>query len=327
MAIFKKASIGTGEAITDENILLQVGENFSINKTGKINGNIDASQIYFDEDMIFTHNFGNYTVDANGTVVIPVYSQNMSLKDLLLSAFSNGTTIKITAPKFSISSPASTTITIEVGETIAPSYTLNFTQGAYPYGTKTNSSKPAPTTVNPIYTVMFNNETKTAASGTFTAVSKNTSTSLTLNASVTWNDDNAIPLDALGREMPSAILKAPNSPLTDLVTYKWIKYCFYGHSANAINITSENIRNLNKLKSENPESTVVLNSQWRYFYYAVPGTRKIIKAKDSNDMELGIKTVEIDVSNASNTGTNKYTVSYIENKLLYNATTLTLTWG
>lgn len=95
-----------------------------------MDGNYNAENVYFDEDMLFTYAFGKYKL-TNGNVTIP--SAGKSLKELLMSAHVDIINPSTTAPGFSID--ASANKSGEVGSAYSlPSATATFTDGKYTYG-------------------------------------------------------------------------------------------------------------------------------------------------------------------------------------------------
>lgn len=95
-----------------------------------MDGNYNAENVYFDEDMLFTYAFGKYKL-SNGNVTIPSAGKN--LKELLMAAHVDIINPSKTAPGFSLS--ASSNVSKEVGDTYTlPSATATFTDGTYTYG-------------------------------------------------------------------------------------------------------------------------------------------------------------------------------------------------
>lgn len=95
-----------------------------------MDGNYNAENVYFDEDMLFTYAFGKYKL-TNGNVTIPSAGKN--LKELLMGAHVDIIDPTKTNPSFTIS--ATGNFSQEVGTTYAlPSATATFTDGKYSYG-------------------------------------------------------------------------------------------------------------------------------------------------------------------------------------------------
>lgn len=98
--------------------------------------NLDADKVTFSNDLVFTKTFGKYVPDATtGSVTIPTATDNMSLKDLLLEAFSEETNPSKTDPEVSFSAVAQGSK--EVGTKVTLSYTASLSAGSYTYGPDT----------------------------------------------------------------------------------------------------------------------------------------------------------------------------------------------
>ena len=95
-----------------------------------MDGNYNAENVYFDEDMLFTYAFGKYKL-SNGNVTIPSAGKN--LKELLMSAHVDIIDPSSTSPSFSLN--ATDSFSQEVGTSYdLPSATATFTDGSYTYG-------------------------------------------------------------------------------------------------------------------------------------------------------------------------------------------------
>ena len=117
-----------------------------------------AKSVMFDSDMVFTEQFGKYK-PTDGKVTIP--SNNKSLYEVLIDAYSEDKNPTITQPSMTISS--STAKAYEVGTNVTPAYSSSFNAGSYEYG-------PNPTGVTATTYAASNNkteETADTATGTF----------------------------------------------------------------------------------------------------------------------------------------------------------------
>lgn len=100
---------------------------------------IDAKNVMFDADMVFTEKFGKYTPGADGLVTIP--SDNKSLYDVLMDAYSEDKLPTITQPSMQLTS--ATARAYEVGTSVKPSYSASFSPGKYEYGPEPTGVKAA----------------------------------------------------------------------------------------------------------------------------------------------------------------------------------------
>lgn len=90
-----------------------------------MDGNYNAENVYFDEDLTFTKSIGYMSVGSNGQVTVPAAGKNV--KQLFETLFSKETNPIITPVSFSINAPQN--IEYEVGTTVSPTYSLSFGAG------------------------------------------------------------------------------------------------------------------------------------------------------------------------------------------------------
>lgn len=113
-----------------------------------MDGNYNAKNVYFDDNMTVTQNFGKYTVSSsnpNKTIA----SKGMSLYELLMDAYSESKNPTKTLPKvtnFNVTGNGASTTSFEVGTTVTPQWTSTFNAGSYTY--KSTVSKDAVSAVS-----------------------------------------------------------------------------------------------------------------------------------------------------------------------------------
>lgn len=99
-----------------------------------MDGNYDAGNVYFKDDITATTAFGIYAPDASGSVVLP--ASGKSVEEFLKGALAEANnTPKVTQPSVSISLTGAGAK--EVGSEFTPSYTVSFNKGSYQYGPDT----------------------------------------------------------------------------------------------------------------------------------------------------------------------------------------------
>lgn len=154
-----------------------------------LDGNYDASNIYFSKDLIFTKQFGKYAPDSTGSVKIETKTDGMSLLNLLEGAFAEELNPTTTQPTITLSS--SNIGSKEVGTKISIKYEFkDSTAGSYTYG-------PATGVTWSDYSATFNGETLSGVSGTFQEVQVGDSTSLSISGSAK-HSAGATPVTNLG---------------------------------------------------------------------------------------------------------------------------------
>lgn len=97
-----------------------------------MDGNYDAENVYFSEDLITTSAVGNITL-TNGQATIAAAGKN--LREVFNTIFVKEENPKITKPSLTVT--FSQGKAYEVGNTISTSYSANFKAGSYSYGPAT----------------------------------------------------------------------------------------------------------------------------------------------------------------------------------------------
>ncbi len=270
---------------------------------------VDASQVMFSQDLVFTEQFGKY-VPSGGKVTVPANGD--SLLDVLLSAFATDSNPSITQPSVSISS--SDFKAYEVGTNVTPSYTATLNPGSYQYGPATGITA---TSWNVVDNAAEPN-TLTTAYGSFPQmqVVDGTSYSITVTASY---GDGAIPNTALGQEYADGQIKAGSKSATK-GTITGYRNGFYGTTTSQSSGTfeSDNIRALtatNKAVTAGTVWNISIPVGARSVIFAYPATiRDATSVLDANGLNAEIKTAFTKVQ-AQVAGANGY--NPIEYKVYY----------
>lgn len=215
-----------------------------------MDGNYNAENIYFDEDLLTTSAVGVIQLE-NGQATIPAAGKN--LKEVWQNIFVQEKTPKITNPIVSVTLSSSKT-SYEVGTEYAPGYTASLKAGSYEYG-------PSPTGVTAsawsITDTNGNNNTNSA--GAFDSFTIGDDTKYKITAEVTYTD-GLVPVTNTGNDYAAGQLKgATISASTSTVT--GFRNSFYGTMDTKVEIlTSDNIRSLTPSnKALIKGSTVAIN--------------------------------------------------------------------
>lgn len=221
---------------------------------------VDSDIVKFDNDFTFTYAFGKYSPDSSGQVTVPATGK--TLDELLLAAFAEEKNPQITQPSVSVSS--SQVKAYEAGSNVTPSYTATLNKGSYQYEPDTGITATS-------WSVQFDTQTLTEASGTFTQIQVTDSTNLKITATAQYGD-GAIPVTNLGSEYADGQIKAGSkSGSTGSITgYRQI---FYGVRTEATEITSAVIRSLtptNKAAAGMTISSLKAGEGAKQFVIAVP---------------------------------------------------------
>lgn len=207
-----------------------------------MDGNYNAENVYFDEDLFTTTAIGNIKL-VNGQATIASTGKN--LKDVWETIFvkeQNPTTSK---PAVSFSLPKANA-PYEVGTTVPISYSVSLSSGSYSYGPATGVTveswtvelKKNGTTV----------QTLDTASGTFNPVVMDDNDVYTIVATAIHND-GTIPVTNRGNDYTAGQIKGgENNKKSTTCSYKVTSYrnTFYGTTTEKTEFDNDLIRGLNK---------------------------------------------------------------------------------
>lgn len=244
---------------------------------------VDAKNVMFSQDMIFTEKFGKYT-PSGGKVTVP--SNDKSLLATLLDAFAEDQNPNITQPAVSISS--SDFKAYEVGTKVTPKYNATLSAGSYQFGPATGITAKTWSVKDNAGTVT----TLTTASGSFPELTVEDGTSYSITATATY-DSGAIPKTALGSDYAAGQIKA-GSKQASKGTITGYRNGFYGTFTSAQELTSANIRTLTK-----SNKAVTAGTVWNVsipvgamrVVFAYPATiREVNSVLDVNGLNAEIKS-------------------------------------
>ena len=270
---------------------------------------VDASQVMFSQDLVFTEQFGKY-VPSGGKVTVPANGD--SLLDVLLSAFATDSNPSITQPSVSISS--SSFKAYEVGTNVTPAYTATLNPGSYQYGPATGITATS-------WSVVDNAaepNTHTTSSGSFPQMQVVDGTSYSITATASYGA-GAIPKTALGQDYADGQIKAGSKQATK-GTITGYRNGFYGTTTTQSSGTfeSDNIRALtatNKAVTAGTVWNISIPVGARSVIFAYPSSvRDVNSVQDVNGLNAEVKTaftqVLVNVAGANGYNPIEYKVYY-----------------
>ena len=233
-----------------------------------MDGNYSADNVYFDEDLTYTVQFGTLA-KPSGSAKFPAKGKNVS--QVFASLMAQEANPSKTNPAVSFSAQGGFG-TFEIGTKKNLTYTAALSAGSYTYGPATgitaNSWEVTCTGVS---------GSKSTATGTFDNVVAE-ATAKTITAKATYGD-GAIPVTNLGNPYAAAQIKAGNASKTS-DSLVGVRYMFWGPMTDAsAELNSANIRALahNKASGTGALSTFGAGSGAKKVVVAVPAGRKITK--------------------------------------------------
>ena len=271
---------------------------------------VDASQVMFSQDLVFTEQFGKY-VPSGGKVTVPANGD--SLLEVLLNAFATDSNPSITQPSVSISS--SSFKAYEVGTNVTPSYSATLNPGSSQYGPATGI---AATSWSAVDNAAEPNTLNTA-SGSFPQMQVVDGTSYSITATASYGA-GAIPVTALGQEYADGQIKAGSKSATK-GTITGYRNGFYGTLTDTTELTSAVIRGLSGKSNRAVTAGTVWNISIpvgaKRVAFAYPATiRDVSSVQDVNGLNAEIKTaftlITVNVLGANDYSGINYKVYYID---------------
>lgn len=246
-----------------------------------MDGNYNADNVYFSDDMMVTKEIGYITL-SNGQGTIPSKGKNLSeVFEAMFVKEQNPTTNKP-----SISLTFSQSGSYEVGTVVSPSYSATFNAGSYTYGPATG------VTVTSWEISDTAGHTATTASGSFDDVTVTDSNSYAIIAKANYTE-GAIPLTNKGNEyVEGKIVAGSASKASNPITgYRSFFYGVLDTSSEEAPLTSAIVRGLTNGGAYNASKTFTLNGS--------ATAKRIVIAIPSNSTRSGLK--EVILTSAMNT--------------------------
>lgn len=270
-----------------------------------LDGNYDASNVYFNDDFVFTEAIGTVTIGDSGSETVAAKGKNV--QEFLAGLFAAARDPEVTQPELSMAYNGTST-SYEVGTTVTPAYKATFKKGEYEFG-------PDDTGVTATYAISdTNGKTATAASGSMPEFIVTDNTSYYISASVTHTDGVA-PLNNVGTPIPGAAIRGTtlNKNTSTLTGYR---ASFIGKDNGTGPLTSDLIRGLICKTNETSPKNVNgfnYNGKKEYKVTADADTTRFIIAVPSTNTRTGLSSAIITTSlNAVATGNYTYTEDAVD---------------
>lgn len=245
-----------------------------------MDGNYDASNVYFATDLTATAPVGVVEIPASGSTTIAAAGK--SLKDVLASILAKRVAPKAIAPTASINF-TNATKAVEVGTVVTPTYTATFNPGSYTYGPATGIEVSA-------WSVTDSTTILTTASGSFPEITigdqSGDPATISLTATAT-HGAGAIPVDNLGDEAANVQIAAGSVSATTSTKLTCYRNFFYGSlptSTAEAPLTSDLIRGLTKGGAYAGAKTLTVNA-------GAQGAKRVVVAYPKSTTRAGLKEV------------------------------------
>ena len=247
-------------------------------------GNYNATNVYFDQDLIITANIGVQTVGSTGSKTLDTTGKNVKqVFDMIMAAEKNPA---ITQPSVSVT--CSQMGNYEVGTQVTPQFSVSLNAGNYQYGPATGVTATG-------YTVTDSDDNESdQASGSFPMITVADDENYSISATVT-HTEGAVPKTNLNNDYAAGKIAAGSKSATK-GTITGHRKSFYGTTTDkGAATTSAIIRGLSGKSSgalkNGSTFTVPIPVGALRVLIAYPATlRDVTSIKDVNGMNAEIKS-------------------------------------
>lgn len=247
-------------------------------------GNYNATNVYFDQDLVITANIGVQTVGSTGSKTLDTTGKNVKqVLDMIMASEKNPS---ITQPSVSVT--CSQMGNYEVGTQVTPQFSVSLNAGNYQYG-------PATGVAATTYAVTDTDDHESdQASGSFPQLTVEDGENYSISATVT-HTEGAVPKTNLGNDYAAGKIAAGSKSATK-GTITGHRKSFYGTTTDkGAATTSDIIRGLSGKSSgalkNGSTFTVSIPVGAMRVLIAYPATlRDITSIKDVNGMNAEIKS-------------------------------------
>lgn len=277
-----------------------------------MDGNYDAENVYFAEDLTFTSNIGVLTVPESGSGTINAAGKNV--KEVLSSILAKAQDPKVTPPSASITLKEAGAK--EAGTKVTPTYTAKLNAGSYTYG-------PATGIVASSYSVtdgVEGHDAQTGATGTFPEIQVVDGMNYKLSATIA-HEQGTIPKNNLGTEKPALRIPAGTKSANSgaITAYR---NSFYGSvNDKTAALDSAAIRGLKGKSGKTNSAGNTFNAREEVgamrVIIAVPSPRTCTSIKDVNGLNAeaisAFTKTTVQVEGANGYEAKEYNVYYKDN--------------
>ena len=293
-----------------------------------MDGNYNAENVYFDDDILVTTKIGTIQTLTNGQATLSAKGKNlMTVLSSLMAERKNPTatlpsgTVELTnKPKGN----GYDNYLVEIGSSVTPSWKTAFSTGSYTYGPATGSTATAATVT---LSTNANNKAEIAAgamsgkTGSLSAFTVADDTKHYVKVVYGWTTGTSTPIDNFGDEYTDTSKNLPiqaASNKSDTSTYyiQGYRKAFHGSKTSPVELTSANIRQLTGNAASDSTLTVTVVEGAKQVIIAAPANRKVTKVADEAAFGTDIfekfssETVSVGGADATANSVGNYATNY-----------------
>lgn len=274
-----------------------------------MDGNYNASSVYFDSDLVLTEKVGSQDIPASGSITLATTGKNMrQVFDMLYGSRKLPEKVE---PKIAV--VATESKAYEVGTKITPSYTATLSAGSYSYGPATGIEATA-------WKATFGEKVLDTATGAFDEVVVDDAMNTRIEVVATYGE-GAVPLDNLGNVItdPDELEQcqiAAGSAQGNGGYITGFRKVFYGSKVVPVEMNSNNIRGFTSAIASVEAVEINIVEGAKQVMIAVPAGKKVAAVKDIKAFGLDIlsrfekSTVSVGGADATSENIGAYAKDY-----------------
>lgn len=297
---------------------------YSENGWVAMDGNYDAENVYFDEDILVTTKIGTIQTLTNGQATLSAKGKNLKTVLSSLMAERKNPTATLPSGTVELTNNSGKNYTVEIGTSVTPSWKTTFSAGSYTYGPATGST---PTAATVSLSTNANNKTEIAAgamnnkTGTLSSFVVSNTDKHYVKVTYGWTTGTSTPVDNFGDEYTSTsnnlpIQAASNKSDTSTYYIQGYRKAFYGSKTSPVALNSANIRQLAGSDAAGSSVSVTIVEGAKQVIIAVPSNRKVTKVADEAAFGTDIfekfdsTTVSVGGADATANSTGNHATNY-----------------
>ena len=301
---------------------------YTENGWAAMDGNYDAENVYFDEDILVTTKIGTIQTLTNGQATLSAKGKN--LKTVLSSLMAERKNPSATLPSGTVelTNNGNKNYSVEIGSSVIPSWKTTFSAGSYTYGPATGVTATAATvslSTNNANTASISAGVMNNKTGSLNSFVVADNTKHYVKVTYGWTAGTSTPVDNFGDEYTSTANNLPiqaASNKSDTSTYyiQGYRKAFYGSKTSPVELTSANLRQLANVDAASASLSVTVVEGAKQVIIAVPSNRTVTKVADEGAFGTDIfseftkltgdKAISVGGADATATAIGNYATNY-----------------
>lgn len=289
-----------------------------------MDGNYNAENVYFDDDILVTTKIGTIQTLTNGQATLSAKGKNLMTVLSSLMAERKNPSATLPSGSVELTNNSNKNYLVEIGSSVTPSWKITFSAGSYTYGPATGSTATAATVT---LSTNANNKAEISAgamnnkTGSLTAFTVADDTKHYVKVTYGWTTGTSTPVDNFGDEYTDTsknlpIQAASGKSKTSTYYIQGYRKAFHGSKTSPVELTSANIRQLTGNAASDSTLTVTVAEGAKQVIIAVPANRKVTKVADEaafgTDIfeKFGSETVSVGGADATANSVGNYATNY-----------------